>query len=160
MSYDESRSFVTWAEVEGRLTQYGARAVIDADEEDGAASEDEKQQYFEPAAIWADNKIDEAIYPWVNILNRPVSNAWLRDRALDLCVFRMHTLGGEDDTDVLKVAFDNALADLEKVRTGALRVPGLDTQGDDDVTDFGRRTPSIAAVKNIVPRCALRRGYY
>lgn len=161
MPYSEAASYVTYAEVEGRLTQYGARTVIDEDEVDDVASQVEIEKYFEPAAIWADNKIDEAIYPHTNLAGgRPVSNAWLRDRALDLCVFRLHTLGGEDDTDTLKVAFDNALTALEKVRIGALIVPGLDTDAGGGVLDTGRHTSKIVAVKNIVPHNVLRRGRF
>lgn len=124
MAYDPANTYATVASVEKRLTTHGRLAAVDVDDHDGSEDAGETE-YIEESVEYANQMIDESLLPHVGITPRP-RNRWLADRCVDLAAYRVQTLGGREADTSIADDYERALAKLEAVFRGDLKVPGLD----------------------------------
>ena len=133
------------ADVENRLSAAGVAYVAD-DNLSGTATEPELVSTSDEAIAWAGSAIDAALEPWLNVV--PISqddanrNAWLKFRAIDLALEHLAGRRGGNIPESIRSSADRVRMELEQVRRGDLRVPGLTYPVDNSdvqrVRDFGR----------------------
>lgn len=122
-----------------RLSATGLVYVAD-DDGDHEVSSDEEESAMDAALLAADAEIDAALLPFV-MLPIAGNNEWLRHRAVDLAVERAIERKGQTVPPSLAEAARRSRQWLEKIRTGAMRVPGLEYTSDapaEGTTSFGR----------------------
>ena len=132
-------SYCTQQDLIDRLSATGLVYVAD-DDGDQAVSGGEEGTALDAALASADAEIDAALLAFVTL---PIAgaNEWLRHRAVDLAVERAIERKGQTVPTSLMEAARRSRQWLEMIRTGAMRVPGLEYTSDastDGVHSFGR----------------------
>ena len=111
-----------------RLTTYGYAYAADREDMNGTVGETEEARYVDSAIAWAGTLLDELVSLFTEPAQaRGQSNAWLRDRAIDLATWRAVTAGGRDAPASLQLSYQTALDAIERVRSGG-KIPGLTLQ--------------------------------
>lgn len=98
-------------DVRKRLTTGGYAFFADLDQS-GSVSSSEVADTITSAIQWAGNILDAEVQrmgcrPDVA---RGASNAWLRDRAIDIAAYRVSTTGGGGELVVFRTAYDDAIS--------------------------------------------------
>lgn len=118
--------YVSEATVKKRATKNGWRFITDRNR-DGATDATEQGE-IDSAIEWAGTLLDELVAPFIQPSDaRGQSNTWLRDRALDLAVYRLFTNGGDDAPAAIERGYADALAAMQRIR-GGVAIPGLTSQ--------------------------------
>jgi len=117
-------AYCTRADIRKRLSDLGEAHVAD-DDGDGEVGANEAANATTEAIAYATAEIDAALTPFFNSPFSIPENDWLKFRAVDLACRRLAGRRGDRIPESLELANAEAKADLERVRTGELRVPGL-----------------------------------
>ncbi len=111
------------AELTGWLSINGYNDLLDVDL-DGTVESDEQTTYGSAALNYACGLIDFAIGQQVRPeVAREAENIWLKDRCIDIAVWRLMGYGGRDVPDSVKVAYELTMKLLDEVKDGA-KIPG------------------------------------
>lgn len=117
--------YTTREAIRKRLTSVGYQWTADRNQS-GGVTEQELVDVIDPAIDYAGNMVAGAIAHLVDpAAAASLSNAWLRDRALDIAAFRATTQGGRRTPKVLRDDYERALEMLNEVLEGTRKVPGL-----------------------------------
>lgn len=117
--------YCTSTDVRDRLTAAGFRFSVDRDRDD-EESASEVASYVTTAIVYAGNIIDAALTPTIPPADaRAQSNAWLKDRAIDIAVYRVATHGGRKCPQHLRSDYERTIDWITKIEDGDLSVPGL-----------------------------------
>lgn len=123
-------SYCTRADIRARLSELGEVHVAD-DDGDQEVGTSEVTSAVTSAIDYATAEIDAALTPWFNSpFSITPANDWLKFRAVDIACERLAGRRGDEIPPSLALAADRSRADLEKVRTGDFRVPGLNYPAD------------------------------
>lgn len=134
------------ADVFARLTTYGYRYAVDRDTLDGVASTSEEARYVDSAISYAGSLLDELVAMYAEPETvRAQALTWMRDRAIDLAVWRCVTHGGRDVPESIQQSYDNAIEALDRVRSGKSKIPGMIYSRPNEATG-GPRWPRAANV--------------
>lgn len=129
------------SEVDGWLSQHGYDFALDQDN-DGTVETDEQSTYGTAAIVYASNLIDGYIQKQVDPeearAQAVASHTWLKDRCIDIAVYRMAGIGGRDIPESIQTAFENTIALLEAVRDGE-QIPGYVYPGVVNATRLTKR---------------------
>ena len=118
-----STRYALLSELDGWLSQIGYDDLLDADM-DGTVKSDEQTTYGSAALNYACSLIDGAICNQLDIMvARSSGNIWLKDRCIDIAVWRLFGYGGRDIPASVQMAYDHSLQLLEGVKDGD-RIPG------------------------------------
>lgn len=125
MSYDSSNTYATLADLQQRTTDHGYINLADRNG-DGLVSSNE-QSDVEDCIERANQVVDEAMASHYDDPDsaRGQSNAWLRDRCLDIAIYYLATLGSREPSEAQQTLYDDAVDKLKAVRLGKLQVPRL-----------------------------------
>jgi len=137
MPFSPANTYASIEELKLRVSRHGYKWAADVDDGDGFVPESSPEQnYPEESLEYANTLIDEALVSLnVSVTPRP-ANDWCRDRAIDLAVWRLFSLGGRNVPAPFQAAYDMAMDKLMEVRAGTLRIPGLE----DPTLSNGRRS--------------------
>lgn len=118
-----STRYALLAELTGWLSINGYTDLLDVDL-DGTVESDEQTTYGSAALNYACSLIDFAICEQVNPeVAREAGNIWLKDRCIDIAVWRLMGYGGRDVPESVKVAYELTMRLLDEVKAGA-KIPG------------------------------------
>ena len=126
-------AYCTRADIRNRLSEIGEAHVAD-DDGDGEVGTNEAANATTEAIAYATAEIDAALTPFFNSPFSIPANDWLKFRAIDLACRRLAGRRGDTIPESLELANVEAKSDLEKVRIGEIRVPGLTYPADGDIT--------------------------
>lgn len=109
------------SEIDSWLSQNGYDFLLDEDQ-DGTVESDEQSTYGTTALIYASNLIDGYIQgqadPAAARAQAAAGFTWLKDRCIDIVVWRIAGIGGRDIPASIQAAYENTIALLEGVRDG------------------------------------------
>jgi len=120
------------SELDSWISQSGYDFLLDEDA-DGTVESDEQSTYGSTSLDYASNLIDGYICEQVDInaARAQVAAAtshWLKDRCIDIAVWRIAGIGGRDIPDAIQQAYDNTIVMLEGVK-GGNQIPGYNYGG-------------------------------
>jgi phage gp36-like protein len=150
MAYSPTNTYATIADIQKRTSSRGWINAADMDG-DGSVSTEELSN-AEDCIETVNNMIDAALTPFFSDCStaRQSGNEWLRDRCIELSLYKIMGMGGRDIAETIANDYDDALKMLNQVRTGDLLVPCLVLPTPDNYTGQSRRVPRAANVS--VPR--------
>lgn len=133
-----STRYALLSELDGWLSQVGYDDLLDADM-DGTVDSGEQATYGSAALNYASSLIDGAICEQINVMTaRASGNIWLKDRCIDIAVWRLFGIGGRDIPAVVQMSYEHSLQLLEGVKNGD-RIPGYDYPTPIDADQVQRR---------------------
>ncbi|MDE2098986.1 MAG: DUF1320 family protein [Patescibacteria group bacterium] len=114
----------------------------------GSATADQVQSFAASAIAWASGIID--VYLDAKI--RPevaegMGNDWLRDRCIDIAVYRVMTIGGREVVDTVHDDYTGAIEMLRLVKDQYLEVPRLTIPPAIGAPRGGSNRPRIANMR-------------
>ncbi len=118
-----STRYVELTELMGWLSINGYNDLLDVDL-DGIVENNEQSTYGSQALNYACSLIDFAICGQVKPeMARTTGNIWLKDRCIDLAVWRLMGYGGRDIPVSVQQAYEHTLQMLAQVKDGD-KIPG------------------------------------
>ena len=140
MAYDPANTYATTADVTSRVGDVGWLQLVDLDGDgtEDAAETTAAENEIEAANNILDGHLQQDMDPDTA---RGSGNDWLRDRCVDVAVYRIATMGGRDASDGIHESKNDAMAMLAEVRRQKMKVPRLDYPGTKDDTRHVRGTP-------------------
>lgn len=115
------------SEIDSWISQNGYDRLLDEDA-DGTVESDEQTTYGSTALDYASALIDGYIQGQVDPAEARTATAassasWLKDRCIDIAVWRIAGMGGRDIPESIQIAFDNTIKLLEGIKEGD-QIPG------------------------------------
>lgn len=143
MAYNASNTYATVAQCQERTGPAGWIAVSDLDYDDTVDSDELGNA--EESVNAANNIVDEALVNYFENLDvaRQAGNEWLKDRCIDIALFRLSTMGGREAPQSISAAYDDAIVALGNVGRGDSKVPRLDYPTPSNYNGSSRRVPRV-----------------
>lgn len=112
--------------IEERLTERGFRWAADRDR-DGMVSEADKVRTIDAGITHSTTEIEGAGGQRYDLsrIRGAAGNAWLRQIATDVAVYRAVTHGGRQAPRQIRLDYERALKLLDDLRDGLIQIPGL-----------------------------------
>jgi phage gp36-like protein len=121
----ETPAYCSREDVRIRLTEIGVINTVDADD-DATIEESELSDRIDTSINYGGQLVDAAVVELLSTTYaRSQGNAFLRDRCVDIAVYRVVTRGGRDAPESVERDYDDALTYLQQIKNRQLTVPGL-----------------------------------